>query len=498
MRWKILLFALCLTPLALLAWDAFHGGLGANPIEYITHATGDWTLRFLAITLFITPLRQILQRPQLIRYRRMLGLFAFFYGCLHFLTWLWLDKFFDWNEMVADVVKRRFITVGFAAFILMLPLAVTSTAGWIRRLGGKRWQMLHRLIYLSAIGGVVHYYWLVKSDVRKPLMYGAIVGAAAGVSHRVPHRPPETGTGPPANGCCARVEELRIAVIGEILWDVFGEAEHLGGAPFNFAAHAARLGHDVRFASAVGRDDRGERALARMAELGLSAGFVRRVSGRPTGTVTVRIHGAGQPEFTIHRPAAYDSVELTANDLASMAAFRPDWIYFGSLHQVDAGAREATRRLIEAVPAAGRFYDVNLRPHSYTPELVRDLMRRATVVKLNEHEVAATGWSGGTLEAFCRSCTAEFEWQAVCVTRGECGSAALVNGVYTEAPGYPIEVADTVGAGDAFAAAFLHGLAEGWLAARIADFANRVGALVASRAGGVPPWTPEEARAGVR
>jgi methionine sulfoxide reductase heme-binding subunit len=153
------------------------GDLGANPIEFITHATGDWTLRFLVITLAISPLRKILQVPQLIRFRRMLGLFAFFYACLHFSTWIGLDKFFDWREMWKDVLKRPFITVGFAAFILLLPLAITSTSGWIRRLGGKRWQLLHRAIYVSAILGVIHYDWLVKSDTRKPLEYAVIVGA---------------------------------------------------------------------------------------------------------------------------------------------------------------------------------------------------------------------------------------------------------------------------------------------------------------------------------
>ena len=175
-RWiKLPVFILCLVPVLLLAWKAFQQDLGANPIEFITHATGDWTLRFLAITLAISPLRRLLGVPDLIRYRRMLGLFAFFYGCLHFTTYLWLDKFFDFHEIAKDVLKRPFITAGFLAFISMAPLAATSTAGWIRRLGGRRWQMLHRLIYVSAIAGVVHYYWLVKSDVRKPLLYGAIV-----------------------------------------------------------------------------------------------------------------------------------------------------------------------------------------------------------------------------------------------------------------------------------------------------------------------------------
>lgn len=180
----MVVFLVCLIPFDMLLWRAFHNGLvgfpnnmdfGANPIEFITHATGDWTIRFLVITLAITPLRKILRLPQLIRFRRMLGLFAFFYACLHFSTWIGLDKFFDWSEMWKDVLKRRFITVGFTAFVLMIPLAITSTAGMIRRLGGKRWQLLHRAIYASAILGVIHYYWLVKSDVRKPLLYGFLV-----------------------------------------------------------------------------------------------------------------------------------------------------------------------------------------------------------------------------------------------------------------------------------------------------------------------------------
>ncbi len=169
------MFVLCLVPLAMLGWRALHGDLTANPIEFITHTTGDWTLRFLIITLAVTPLRKILHLPQLIRFRRMFGLLAFFYACLHFSTWIGLDKFFAWSEMWKDVEKRRFITVGFTGFVLMIPLAITSTAGWIRRLGGKRWQLLHRLIYLSAIAGVIHYYWLVKSDERKPLAYGLVL-----------------------------------------------------------------------------------------------------------------------------------------------------------------------------------------------------------------------------------------------------------------------------------------------------------------------------------
>src|SRR5690349_2801605 len=173
---KPALFLAALLPLARLVWLGVHSQLGANPIEVITHSTGDWTLIFLLVTLSITPLRKITGQLWLIRYRRMFGLFAFFYGCLHFTTYIWLDKFFDVHEMLHDIAKRKFITIGFLGFVLLIPLAVTSTAGWIRRLGGKRWQALHRMIYVTAIAGVIHYIWLVKSDLRKPLQYAFILG----------------------------------------------------------------------------------------------------------------------------------------------------------------------------------------------------------------------------------------------------------------------------------------------------------------------------------
>jgi methionine sulfoxide reductase heme-binding subunit len=179
-RFKPVVFLACLIPLALLGWKAYSGGLGANPIEVITHAIGDWTMRFLLITLAITPIRKLTGRLWLIRYRRMFGLFAFFYGTLHFLTYIWLDKFFDVHEMLHDITKRRFITVGFAGFVLLIPLALTSTTGWIRRLGGKRWQALHRLIYFSAIAGVIHYWWLVKADIHLPLEYAIILAVLLG------------------------------------------------------------------------------------------------------------------------------------------------------------------------------------------------------------------------------------------------------------------------------------------------------------------------------
>ena len=177
---KPVLFLACLVPLALLVWRGFHAGLGANPIEFITHATGDWTLRFLLITLSISPLRRLSRQYWLVGWRRMLGLYAFFYGTLHLMTYVWLDKFFNLHEMLADIAKRRFITAGMTGFALMIPLALTSTRWAIGKLGGKRWQWLHRLIYLSAAAGVIHYLWLVKADLRKPLEYAALLGVLLG------------------------------------------------------------------------------------------------------------------------------------------------------------------------------------------------------------------------------------------------------------------------------------------------------------------------------
>ena len=171
---KVAVFLAALIPLARLAWKGYQQMLGANPIEVITHSTGDWTLIFLMLTLSITPLRKLTGQPWLICLRRMLGLFAFFYASLHFTTYIFLDKFFDVNEMLKDIAKRKFITIGFTAFVLLIPLAATSTAGMIRRLG-KRWLMLHRLIYVSAIAGVIHYWWLVKADVRKPQYYAIVL-----------------------------------------------------------------------------------------------------------------------------------------------------------------------------------------------------------------------------------------------------------------------------------------------------------------------------------
>lgn len=174
-----LFLLLCRVGLELLANFAnigHSGWLSANPVEFLEHRTGDWALRFLMFTLAITPLRKAFEQPLLIRFRRMLGLFAFFYACVHLLLYMTFDQMFDIKGVIADVIKRPYITVGMTGFLMMAPLAITSTAAMVRRVGPKRWQLLHRLVYFCALAGVIHFYWLKKSDVREPLMYGGILG----------------------------------------------------------------------------------------------------------------------------------------------------------------------------------------------------------------------------------------------------------------------------------------------------------------------------------
>lgn len=289
---------------------------------------------------------------------------------------------------------------------------------------------------------------------------------------------------------------MKIVSIGEVLWDVIGDHEHLGGAPFNFAAHAGRLGHDVQFVSAVGCDERGDRVIERMARMDLSTRYVRRVEGYPTGIASVTLDAAGQPSFCIEHPAAYDFPELTAEDLDELLSPVPDWIYFGTLFQMSSQACDLTGRLLAANSGARRFYDVNLRPSCYEPRLVRDFMSQASVVKLNDEEAGLVdgicGRAHATLEDFCRDYAALYGWEAVCVTRGAEGCVLLVDDEVFSSPGYPVQVADTVGAGDAFAAALVHGLGRGWPPTQVSDFANRVGAVVAGRPGANPSWTMDD------
>jgi methionine sulfoxide reductase heme-binding subunit len=172
---KLLVFLNALVPLALLLWDVYRNRVGANPVEFMTRTTGMLTLVFLMITLALTPVRKVTGANSVVKFRRMLGLYAFFYGTLHLLTYIWFDRFFNPRSIVGDVMQRPFIAVGMTAFFLMTPLAITSTNKMVKRLGGKRWAKLHRLVYLAAVAGVVHFWLLVKSDVRLPLTFAFIL-----------------------------------------------------------------------------------------------------------------------------------------------------------------------------------------------------------------------------------------------------------------------------------------------------------------------------------
>ncbi|HLL73756.1 MAG TPA: protein-methionine-sulfoxide reductase heme-binding subunit MsrQ [Pyrinomonadaceae bacterium] len=177
---RFLVFVNALVPLALLLWDGYHHRLGANPPEFATRATGVLALVFILITLAVTPLRKLTGASWLAKFRRMLGLYAFFYACLHLLAYSLFDKAFAASEVLRDVAARPFIAVGMASFLLLIPLAATSTAGMIRRLGGRRWARLHKLTYVAAVGGVVHYWMLVKADTRVPLAFAAALAALLG------------------------------------------------------------------------------------------------------------------------------------------------------------------------------------------------------------------------------------------------------------------------------------------------------------------------------
>jgi sulfoxide reductase heme-binding subunit YedZ len=193
---KLAVFIACSLPLAWLAWQGLTDRLGANPVEAVTHATGEWTLRLLLVTLAMTPLRRLTGWRWPARVRRMLGLFAFFYATLHLVTYLWLDQFFWWEEIARDIARRPFITVGMLAFLLLVPLAVTSTDAMIRRLGGARWKRLHRLAYAIPALGVVHFLWVVKADTLEPLAYAVALAVLLALRLRAPARAGRAAMGP--------------------------------------------------------------------------------------------------------------------------------------------------------------------------------------------------------------------------------------------------------------------------------------------------------------
>ncbi len=291
---------------------------------------------------------------------------------------------------------------------------------------------------------------------------------------------------------------MRLISIGEILWDVIGQSEYLGGAPLNFAAHARKLGHEVFLVSGVGDDARGQRALAALAEFGLSAEFVQVVPAKPTGTASVELDRDGKPMFQIARPAAYDSVRLTLPVIQRIAELQPHWIYFGTLYHITNQALASTLRLLDEVPSARKFYDVNLRDGNWNLSTVEQLASHSDVIKLSDSEAEFLDGSlqsdelQGSVEHFCQRWSDQYACKTICVTLGERGCCIYRDGSYTEVPGCKVEVADTVGAGDAFAAALLHGIDQGWDARRCGTFANAVGALVASKPGAIPRWNVEE------
>jgi fructokinase len=290
---------------------------------------------------------------------------------------------------------------------------------------------------------------------------------------------------------------MRVISLGEVLWDVFPDREFLGGAPLNFSANTQRLGNSVMLLTAVGNDARGSRAVAQMSAMGLSTEFVQIVTERPTGTAMVVTDHTGSASYVIERPAAFDCVSIDPPILARLQQFDPQWIYFGTLTQTDSRSFNALAEIVRRSPGAKRFYDMNLRTGHWNFALVEYLSRIATVLKLNDAEAEllfhrAFGESPFSLEEFCRYWSSTYGVQTMCITLGGAGCAVFIDGTLLTFPGYAVKVVDTVGAGDAFAAAFLHGLHLAWPVERIAPFANSLGALVASRAGATPAWTLDE------
>lgn len=289
-------------------------------------------------------------------------------------------------------------------------------------------------------------------------------------------------------------DAARVLVVGEVLWDRFPNSTRLGGAPLNFSVHLNRLKHSPRLVSAIGTDATGVEARRAIHVLDLDASLVQSTSRYRTGSATVHIGSEGQTSFTIERPAAYDGIKLSDGITQQLIEWNPSWLYYGTLFPSYPSSRELLFRLFRTLPHAARFYDLNMRPGFDCPDLIETLLGSAAVVKLNEEELrvvhAFTGLPAEP-EAFCRAGVDRYHWRAVCVTLGVRGCAMLVTGDYVEADGFPVDVADTVGAGDAFAAAFLHGLISNWPAAKIAEFSNRIGAFVASIHGAIPDHTPD-------
>lgn len=290
---------------------------------------------------------------------------------------------------------------------------------------------------------------------------------------------------------------MRILSVGEILWDVFGEREFLGGAPLNFCVSAQRLGDHAALLSAVGMDARGTRAIQLMQSHSLTVRFIQIVPSIATGTAVVTTDDSGNATFCIERPAAFDRTHLNAALLSEIRGFDPDWIYFGTLAQTDPQSEDLLYRLVDEMPGMKCFYDVNLREGHWNWALVERLSKYASIIKLNDSEAEtlfqlARSRQKFSLENFCNHWSSAYGPSVICVTLGSRGCAIWANGAFKTFSGFRVEVADTVGAGDAFAAAFLHGYQLGWPLERTASFANALGALVATHAGATPAWAPED------
>lgn len=278
-------------------------------------------------------------------------------------------------------------------------------------------------------------------------------------------------------------------LVGEVLWDEFPDGARLGGAPLNVAVHLTRLGHRLLLLSAVGTDPLGCEARSAIAALGLDTRFVQSTDRFGTGRAVVRVGPGDQTSFAIERPAAYDAVALSDASVRQIVQWAPAWLYYGTLFPSSPDADRVLRRLLDALPNTARFYDLNLRPGFESPDLVDRLLGAATVVKLNERELRFVHERldlPHDPEGFCRAGSARYGWRAACVTLGASGCAMLIGDHYVTAPGCQVTVADPVGAGDAFAAAFIHGIVSDWPAARVASAANRAGGLVAATHGAIP------------
>ncbi len=292
---------------------------------------------------------------------------------------------------------------------------------------------------------------------------------------------------------------MLVVSVGEVLWDIIEDQAFLGGAPLNVCANLQRCGDEALLVSAVGDDARGQDTLRAMQDLHLSTALLETIAGGATGTAVVSRDDRNEPHFVIQRPAAFDAIDLGSARRSEIAALGPDWIYMGTLLQTDPKLEQLVQALREEIPAARCFYDMNLREGHWNLALVERLCQGVNVLKLNEVEAgtlsALNGVKDLNLEEFCRGWAQRFGIEVICITLGAEGCGVFSGGVFEQFRGRPVTVSDTVGAGDAFTAAFLHGYQQGWPIARCASLANSLGALVASRRGATPAWTLAELQA---